>query len=243
MPLHGSRPLLSLIVLQAKPPPRPARVVPRTPARRAPATAARNPQPPAPTIPPPTSSSRTSWLIGFGVLAVVIFVWRSIQRGRSDEQDQEPHAESTFPDLYDSEASAPPAQGEEDFPPSLAESEPMETATADVLELRAQDEVPHGATAETSFPLAGEPVSPQSAPAAGDLADRVVELERRLGAMHSKLDANADGSERVERQLAAQGEELRVQRAAIARTQRALRGLSRSEEEHPTEPALREPLG
>ena len=42
---------------------------------------------------------------------------------------------------------------------------------------------------------------------------------------------------------AAQSEELRVQRAAIARTQRALRSLSRSEEEQATEPALREPIG
>ena len=49
--------------------------------------------------------------------------------------------------------------------------------------------------------------------------------------------------ERLERQVAAQSEELRVQRAAIARTQRALRSLSRSEEEQATEPALREPIG
>ena len=41
--------------------------------------------------------------------------------------------------------------------------------------------------------------------------------------------------------MAAQSEELRVQRAAIARTQRALRSLNRGEEEQATEPALREP--
>ena len=35
-------------------------------------------------------------------------------------------------------------------------------------------------------------------------------------------------------------EELRVQRAAIARTQRALRSMSRSEDDQATEPALRE---
>ena len=45
---------------------------------------------------------------------------------------------------------------------------------------------------------------------------------------------------RLERQVAAQSEELRVQRAAIARTQRALRTLSRGEEEKATEPALRD---
>ena len=40
--------------------------------------------------------------------------------------------------------------------------------------------------------------------------------------------------------VAAQSEELRVQRAAIARTQRALRTMSRGDEEKATEPALRD---
>ena len=40
--------------------------------------------------------------------------------------------------------------------------------------------------------------------------------------------------------MAAQSEELRVQRAAIARTQRALRTMSRGDEEKATEPALRD---
>ena len=38
-----------------------------------------------------------------------------------------------------------------------------------------------------------------------------------------------------------QTEELRVQRAAIARTQRAVRNMTRPEDEGPTEPALRDP--
>ncbi len=42
-------------------------------------------------------------------------------------------------------------------------------------------------------------------------------------------------------EVAAQAEELRVQRAAIARTQRALRSLNRPAEEQATEPALRDP--
>jgi hypothetical protein len=41
--------------------------------------------------------------------------------------------------------------------------------------------------------------------------------------------------------VAAQTEELRVQRAAIARTQRAVRNMSQSTEDGPTEPAPREP--
>jgi hypothetical protein len=50
-----------------------------------------------------------------------------------------------------------------------------------------------------------------------------------------------DARERLERQVAAQTEELRVQRAAIARTQRAVRNMNRPDEEGPTEPALRDP--
>jgi hypothetical protein len=40
--------------------------------------------------------------------------------------------------------------------------------------------------------------------------------------------------------VAAQSEELRVQRAAIARTQRALRTMTRGDEDKATEPALRD---
>lgn len=69
------------------------------------------------------------------------------------------------------------------------------------------------------------------------------EFERRMSAMESRLDEVSEAKERLERQVAAQTEELRVQRAAIARTQRALRNLHRPDDESPTEPALRDPSG
>jgi hypothetical protein len=77
--------------------------------------------------------------------------------------------------------------------------------------------------------------------AGGDIARLVQELERRVAQLETRLDEAVDARERLERQVAAQSEELRVQRAAIARTQRALRSLNRGEEEQATEPALREP--
>jgi hypothetical protein len=67
------------------------------------------------------------------------------------------------------------------------------------------------------------------------------EFERRMASLESRLDEVVDARERLERQVAAQTEELRVQRAAIARTQRAVRNMSRPEDEGPTEPALRDP--
>ncbi len=62
----------------------------------------------------------------------------------------------------------------------------------------------------------------------GDIAQIVEELQQRV--------------EQLERQVTAQTEELRVQRAAIARTQRAVRSMSRGgEEDGATEPAPRDP--
>ncbi|MEZ4332392.1 MAG: hypothetical protein R3F35_11595 [Myxococcota bacterium] len=70
------------------------------------------------------------------------------------------------------------------------------------------------------------------------------EMQRRVAALESRIDELVDARDRLERQVAAQTEELRVQRAAIARTQRAVRNLARNDEggeDEPTEPALREP--
>lgn len=66
------------------------------------------------------------------------------------------------------------------------------------------------------------------------------EIERRMASLETRLDEAVDARERLERQVAAQTEELRVQRAAIARTQRAVRNMNRPDEEGPTEPALRD---
>jgi len=74
-----------------------------------------------------------------------------------------------------------------------------------------------------------------------DISQLVQELASRVANLEARLDEANESRERLERQVAAQSEELRVQRAAIARTQRALRSLSRAEEDQATEPALREP--
>ena len=73
-----------------------------------------------------------------------------------------------------------------------------------------------------------------------DVARRLLEFERRVEQVEARLDTSSDARERLERQVAAQGEELRVQRSAIARTQRALRSLSRGDAEEATEPARRD---
>jgi hypothetical protein len=77
-------------------------------------------------------------------------------------------------------------------------------------------------------------------PAVADIGRIVQDLQARVSALEGKLEEANEARERLERQAAAQSEEMRVQRAAIARTQRALRSMSRGDEDKATEPALRD---
>jgi hypothetical protein len=81
---------------------------------------------------------------------------------------------------------------------------------------------------------------PASAVPGADVVRLVQDLERRMSLLEKKLGEANEAREKLERQVAAQSEELRVQRAAIARTQRALRTMTRGEEDKATEPALRD---
>jgi hypothetical protein len=110
------------------------------------------------------------------------------------------------------------------------ENETMDTESTDMPMERTASELPTQMGAGVAG-AAGE----------SDIARLVQDLERRVAQLETRLDESVDARERLERQVAAQSEELRVQRAAIARTQRALRSLNRGEEEQATEPALREP--
>jgi hypothetical protein len=88
----------------------------------------------------------------------------------------------------------------------------------------------------------GAPMGAQAAALGGaDVARLVGDFERRVAAMEARIDELVEAKERLERQVAAQTEELRVQRAAIARTQRAVRNMSRPIDDSATEPAERDP--
>jgi hypothetical protein len=97
-------------------------------------------------------------------------------------------------------------------------------------------------TSRGARPVATQATATSAASAGDSDVGRLLrELERRVAQLETRLDESNDAREKLERQVAAQSEELRVQRAAIARTQRALRGLNRGEDEQATEPALRDP--
>jgi hypothetical protein len=121
-----------------------------------------------------------------------------------------------------------------------------------------------GDSAESPFdfePPDTEPEKPEPAPAKGAMLSTIgsvtstsafetqaptstgglslPELERRLALLEQRLEEVIDAKDRLERQVSAQTEELRVQRAAIARTQRVLRTVVRPEDEQPSEPVLK----
>ena len=108
------------------------------------------------------------------------------------------------------------------------------------------DESPTG---ESVFDVAPESVdaAPDEVPAslrppavAATGLDPDDETERRIAHLEKRIEELAEARDRLERQVAAQTEELRVQRAAIARTQRVLRSIApRGEDEPPSEPLVR----
>jgi septal ring factor EnvC (AmiA/AmiB activator) len=85
-------------------------------------------------------------------------------------------------------------------------------------------------TPEAGQPVVPAPLSPSEL-GSGEVGKLVEEFERRIAHLENRLEEVVDAKERLERQVAAQTEELRVQRAAIARTQRVLRTIARPEDE------------
>lgn len=82
-----------------------------------------------------------------------------------------------------------------------------------------------------------EPIAPM---AESPVAQISAEVERRVAELERRLEQLTEARERLERQVAAQTEELRVQRAAIARTQRVVRTIAKTED-MATEPVPRAP--
>ena len=71
---------------------------------------------------------------------------------------------------------------------------------------------------------------PAEAPLYPDLSPMLQEIENRVAMLEGRIDEILAERESGDKQLDAHTEELRVQRAAIARTQRAVRNLSRPED-------------
>lgn len=132
----------------------------------------------------------------------------------ADEEPSEPAPFVDPPQDHDIEPEAAVA------PPAPA---PMEEA-----EMEQGFDLP--GTPEAGQPVVPAPLSPSEL-GSGEVGKLVEEFERRIAHLENRLEEVVDAKERLERQVAAQTEELRVQRAAIARTQRVLRTIARPEDE------------
>jgi hypothetical protein len=181
-------------------------------------------------------------LLGLGgalVVAVLLAAW-----SRSRRRDKRSGLFSTaIPHLPDVEpvVEAHPEPFEDRTLPSLAHAEPdlpddrsLFDSTVGIEEAAVDDEekpeVIHAGAGGVTPPGVVMPSASGS----------VHELEQRFMALERRLEEVLDAKDRLERHVAAQTEELRVQRAAIARTQRVLRNLTRPDDA-PTEPALKTP--
>jgi hypothetical protein len=132
--------------------------------------------------------------------------------------------------------------------PTPAAAEAEDSLFDDAGEMPAEPDAREGdapMNQEMDLPVDRRPSQPAarmggSAAPSPDIARMLQDFERRIATLEARLDESNEAREKLERQVAAQSEELRVQRAAIARTQRALRTMTRGDEDKATEPALRD---
>jgi hypothetical protein len=140
-------------------------------------------------------------------------------------------ATTAFAPVSGSPVAAPTAEMGPLFASATVVADDEEASIFDVTAEEAA--VENADTPSVPAPPAFEPATPAFRAASHEPIDEtelteeemrlIEELERRLAHMETRLEEVVDAKERLERHVAAQTEELRVQRAAIARTQRVLR--------------------
>ncbi len=174
------------------------------------------------------------------------------EEGEEEEEEESPRSVSSnpFAELTGGSASlasgmtrsgastARPTEKSADKP----EKKPSESLLFDDAEEKTMEGMEVISRSQVNESLGG--AMPMMGAGSDELTQMFREMQRRVAALEGRIDELVDARDRLERQVAAQTEELRVQRAAIARTQRAVRNLARPEEgndDEPTEPALRDP--
>jgi len=172
------------------------------------------------------------------------------QADDEDESRPEPVRSAPIwePDAFDASEPAPkhgPHQlslGARPAPePVVAESaEPSDTDLGSIFGAEPEPGESVAPVATEPSELALEPTLASAAPAPIPVVAASEETERRIAELERRIEQLAEARERLERQVAAQTEELRVQRAAIARTQRVVRSIAKTED-LATEPVPRAP--
>jgi len=190
--------------------------------------------------------------IGFVVLLLGgALVMRN--RNRSDEDSDHDGTSANNPfSGADSGADQMNQSGTEGAALSDASSGPEDATIvtgSEDLEEKESESVVFGSEEETMEVISRDAVNeslgmpPEMGALPAEFQQMIRDMNGRVQALEGRIDELVDSRDRLERQVAAQTEELRVQRAAIARTQRAVRNLARpeDEEQEATEPALRDP--
>jgi hypothetical protein len=225
---------------------KPAPPVARAPEAAAPKPMAKTPAPPAPAAAKPgladrfglrlqgPGSWRTYGLVGGGALIFAFVVALLLRRRSRTSLDALEMAREPLEggDAFATGSGSGMGMGaERDSFPAAAQGLFDDESEKGDMDMAAQLPIERETRGRMQTPSGG---------ADSDPGPLVRELERRMTQLESRLDQATGARARLERQVTAQSEELRVQRAAIARTQRALRGMNRGGDEA-TEPALRDP--
>jgi phosphate uptake regulator len=172
-----------------------------------------------------------------GLLVALIFVIAFVVlRRRGSAEDEEPNTPFAAGEPFSVDEQpgvAAPQESAEEALPSSPAGATQESSRFDQPVETVERSGEQQSAAPATDPGEVAVAIPAAPPAAS--ADPSQELERRLTQLEERLDEMVDAKDRLGRQIAAQTEELRVQRAAIARTQRVLRDLTRPGDEA-TEP-------
>ncbi len=237
--------------VEQKPTPAPAK---RPPLARQPSKTLAKKLPRAPSEQSASSGVGTVGVVlaAVGVLVLVVFLAQRRRRSAADEPEADGFAgsdDNPFSSLLSTaDSAADGASGEMGFGGVEQEVDAVEVKEAEPVD----EPVRRGGSMELdgaqtvvtgvgAAPVIGSVDVASGLGGSEEVSRMVQEFERRIASLETRLDEVVDARERLERQVSAQTEELRVQRAAIARTQRAVRNLSRPDEDGPTEPALRDP--
>jgi hypothetical protein len=161
--------------------------------------------------------------------------WREPLPGTSPERATPRAAEPPPPPTPAASAAPIAPEWSELPPPPESEFEPPDLWEESDLEPEAPSQAAAPAPSAEPTELELSPPPPPAAPSA-ELERELRELERRLRHLETRLEEVTEARDRMERQLAANAEELRVQRSAIARTQRVVRTLAQPDAP-PREPA------
>jgi hypothetical protein len=197
----------------------------------------------------------TPWVLGlFAVVALGLAVILMRRRPAKTAAEAPAEEETSVGSLFSSGSTESPGESASEATEAALASGASEAAPA------TQSTEEEASAFDFEAPDTAEPEKPEEGPAQGAMVSTIgavtstaafqssptatgglnlAELDRRLALLEQRLEEVIDAKDRLERQVSAQTEELRVQRAAIARTQRVLRTVVRPEDDQPSEPVLK----